>query len=688
MSGRRTETVLTSAAYAAIIITIELLRAHRSSLWAPLGMAEWLAVVVAWIVYAVFISAAAVLVRTAATRIGPLRIRLLGTPSIYVPTLSALCISIPLSAHGGSSVLTHTFVFWGFAAIALAQRWWWREYFASTVLVSIAFMVMMAAAIAAMTVFDLKFYAVDNGVGGNYVTFLAFATMAAVGVALLAIHEVYRWWSLRESGFLPMLYAMSAIGLLIVTWANLLPSEETSHEAPSIILVTADTLRADVMSVYGGAVETPNLEFIAEQSATFDRAYALAPWTLPSVFGMMTSQYPPHLSPDGDYKRWSKEISLYRFPDVPETFAERLRDRGYVTGACVANSLLRDREGVLRGFDTVRVIGHRTHTLDGIWRGMPWLQKAMYRMGAPGVVEKPADTTRVCAAFAESFLRMHKGKPVFLWIHFMDPHTAYAPPPKFAPKGVAWPIYCNADPHWGTPLSDANGDVDVTTSQRVDIRALYDAEVRYVDEAVMRVWTATRENNYGAFFVFTSDHGEAFWEHDNYGHGQSLYDHQVRVPLMIAHPIVEARRIETPVSHIDFLPTLSDGVGAERIESWIGKSWWNALMSPSEPLNESPVFSQATNVHTPEGPLVMTMDGMTKAIYNQRTHATHLFHLEDDPGEMRPADAGTDQALTVRIEQHLNTYGSEVADIFARDHALDEGSEELVEQLRAMGYIN
>lgn len=686
MKGRRLETFLASAAHASVIITVELLRAHRSSLWAPLTGTEWFAVFATWLAYSAIIFAVSLAVLSAARLIPRVHDYLSFGPAISVPAAAAIGLLGALAwATKWESIPALIVSIGGITTIVVTQMQFWRTYLSGTAVPSLISLAGAAAAIAAMTRHDSV--RLSTEFAPISVVLIAVGTAIAAASGLELFHIFYR--RLRHGdalfGVFPLLFLMLAgLGPVVVYGIAI---EFPPGRAPNIVLVTVDTLRADATSLYGGEVPTPNLERIAEDAVVFDHAYTLAPWTLPSVFGMMASQYPPHLSPDGDTQEWSHEISLYRMPKSPATLAERLAEKGYVTGACISNSLLRDREGILRGFDTVRVIGHRTHTLDGPFRGMPWLQRALHRAEFPWVYEKPADTTRVCTAFAESFLREHTGKPIFLWVHYMDPHAAYAPPPQYAPKNTEWPVFCNADPYWGTPQSDEAGKLNLTPTQQADVRALYDAEVRYVDDAIGRVWDAVRATPGDTYFTLTADHGEAFWDHGEYGHGQSLFDHQVRVPLLIAGPDISARRIPEAVSQIDLIPTLAAMTNTPEDSQWQGQSWLPGLRDQSQPLTPSPVFAQATNVFSPNGPLVMTLDWPIKAIYQQSTKEFTFYDLEEDPREQSPIPS-TDEQLIIRIEAHLQAHGALVSEVFERDHGDDTSRTETEEQLRSMGYLD
>lgn len=680
---------ITCAAHASVIIAVELLRAHRSSLWAPLESGETFGAFLAWCVIAIAIALPTIVISLALHALPLARERSDGRPPIVVSAVVAIAIILGLGWQNDfDSVIELELMIGLCIATTAAQMAAWREYAGFTTLPALVSFFAALAMMAGMLTHDILGLHAESH--QDTVIVAAFGGWAAVMGAALFAYSVFRASRYRDSFaniFVGAGVAAAGAYFGFIFLFNT-PSAPDLWQRPNLILVTVDTLRADMLSVYKGMAPTPGLESLAEKSLVFDRAYTLAPWTLPSVFGMMASEHPPQLSPNGDYTAWSREISLYRMEQQTRTLAERLRDEGYATGACVANAFLHDRQGVLRGFDTVRVIGHRTPTLDRPLRGLPMIQRAAHRIGLPFVYERPADTTRVCEAFAQSYVRTHVNQPYFLWIHLMDPHTAYAPPDRYQPRDTEWPVYCNADPYWGTPQSDESGELDVTDAQRASMKALYQGEIRYIDEAVWSIWATLHDLPHAdkSFFAITSDHGEAFFEHGKYGHGQSLYDHQVRAPLMIKGPEIEPRRIAHPVSQIDLIPTLADLLDVESDGHWQGRSWTSWLLNGDRPVTASPVFAQATNVYSADGPQVMVVRGSLKTIMNVRTGRAVTYDLENDPEEQHPISPADETAVRI-LNAHLDQKGRLVEEVY-RQNFTSAGESEQIEKLKSFGYIH
>lgn len=268
--------------------------------------------------------------------------------------------------------------------------------------------------------------------------------------------------------------------------------------AEQVVLISIDTLRADRLGTYGYTTRptSPNLDALARLSVVFERAYAPAPWTVPSLAGLMTGRYPV-------------EVGAYTNADVladeAVTLAELFRAQGYATATFNTHALLvSERAGFRQGFDVVAP-EHLAPLLEDE-------HKASF-----SAVE--GDLMR--------WLDTHAKRPFFLWVHDMSPHL---PPTAGNPH--------LQEPGW----------------------TRYDAEVRYADALVGRILRRLAELGVGEnlLIIVTADHGEAFGdEHGLIGHQDVMYDEVLRVPLLIGAPRFEPRRVETPVELIDLFPTLA-----------------------------------------------------------------------------------------------------------------------------------
>jgi arylsulfatase A-like enzyme len=272
--------------------------------------------------------------------------------------------------------------------------------------------------------------------------------------------------------------------------------------AKQVVLITIDTLRFDRLGVYGyqRRPTSPHLDAWAQNAVVFDRATAPAPWTVPSLGALLTGRYPAEV---GSYTN-----SDGVHPDFTG-LASMFKDEGYATASFNTHALLiRARGGFRRGFDTV--YPPEWHPIVEGEHKMPFSETEPHLM---------------------HWLEKHAGSPFFVWIHDTDPHL---------PPTTGNPYLENED--WSR----------------------YDAEVRWMDEAIGRILARLRALGLGddLLIVFTADHGEAFGEHGLKGHQDVMYEEVLRVPLIVQYPAMgPPRRIAAPVELIDMFATIADLAG-------------------------------------------------------------------------------------------------------------------------------
>ena len=365
-----------------------------------------------------------------------------------------------------------------------------------------------------------------------------------------------------------------------------------SPEPPgNVLIVLGDTMRLDSVGVYGaGPGRTPAIDALAASGVRFTQARAQSSWTLPSVASLFTS-------------RWCHEVTDWadlpqHLPEEAVTMAELFRAKGYATGGFSANVLVNRDDGFAQGFET-------------FWA--PPTEASMWT---------DALTT---AEHAALWLRREQHRPFFAYVHFVDPHSPYCPPER-RPKDPKAPVPGDASlSFYGrNPLPDA--------ATLAEWRRLYAEEVALVDRGLTRVLAALEPAvRRRTTVVFLSDHGEEFLDHGFLGHGWSLYDELLRVPLVVAGPGIPAGRIVTqPVGLIDLLPTLAarakvaDPAAAA---SWRGVDLSRALSGGDAPAGRT--FLAETYRY---GPLrVAVLRGMTQAIFFNKGPAPspavtdHLF---------------------------------------------------------------
>lgn len=331
-------------------------------------------------------------------------------------------------------------------------------------------------------------------------------------------------------------------------------------ERPSVVLVVVDTLRADRLGIHGqDRPTTPALDAFARKSRVYEQARATSSWTLPSLASLFTGR-PPR---DHGVGRWE-----VRFSDALPTLAEVFQQGGYTTAAVVAHHALLPEFGFDRGFAT-----YDTSALAA---------------GAPS----QASTAPLVAERALELLDRLGSQPFFLWLHFFDPHAEY-------------------QSHEGCPWTGSASD-------------RYDCEVQWVDRHLAPVLERLDRPDLASRTVvaFTADHGEEFLDHRGTGHGHSLYEELVRVPLVVRIPWERPSRVTGPVSHLSLGPTLLDLAHLPRPPSFDAP--------PLDGVPRDGAFFLETRQRSDLAALVRDP---WKCVWDRRSGRMALFHLASDPTE-------------------------------------------------------
>ncbi|MFT5291518.1 MAG: arylsulfatase A-like enzyme [Planctomycetota bacterium] len=316
-------------------------------------------------------------------------------------------------------------------------------------------------------------------------------------------------------------------------------------QAPELILlISVDTLRADALGAYGAVgAETSAIDALAEESLVFERNYAPASFTVPSITTLLTGYYPEQ------NVVYSNEHVL---PEAVPTMASHLGQRGYSSGAVVSNFVLRAETGLDRAFDFYD-------------DSMP------EREVARGLPERIAQETTADALDMLDLLMDEDGGRIFLWVHYQDPHGPYTPAEgersRFLDAELAQPdgrreLELGPDQRGLGALPDYQ---EVEGQRQVAFyRAGYRAEIAATDRAIGELldgikarmpWDQT-------LTIFTADHGEGLGEGDYwFAHGEVLTEPLTRVPLMIRAPGLGVGRRSDIAGLIDVVPTLLPLIG-------------------------------------------------------------------------------------------------------------------------------
>ena len=441
------------------------------------------------------------------------------------------------------------------------------------------------------------------------------------------------------------------------------PTPEQLDDAPNVLFIIVDTLRADALPAYGGnAVETPALDRLAGEATAF-RAFAQASWTKPSIASILTSLYP---SSHGATHKPS------RLPDSVDTLAEVVSAFGYATGAIVTNIHLAPSFNFQQGFDEYHYLvpDYLFGVADSTSRLLVYeiARRIAGRVSGgvrPGQAYQPAEVVNERAL---AWLDRHRGERFFLLLHYMEPHDPYF-----------------AHPDDGRAIARATTP-DPDPAQRDEMLRRYRAEIEYLDARLAELFDAFEARGLWdeLLVVLTSDHGEEFLDHGGFWHGLTLYDEQIAVPLIVRWPggaRAAPARWEAQVRSIDVAPTLLAYLGAPIPPAMQGDD----LLADT--LRERPVFAEEDHEGNALAALRVRDWKLIRANpQNPRGLAElELYRLSEDPGE-RHDRATQDAADLRRLLADLDGL-QRLARAQAHAEQLAEIDRRECERLQALGYV-
>jgi arylsulfatase A-like enzyme len=439
--------------------------------------------------------------------------------------------------------------------------------------------------------------------------------------------------------------------------------------AQNVILISVDTLRSDHLGCYGYQRKTsPRIDSLALDGVTFLNTYASSPWTLPSHVSLLTSLHCVHHQVYYDDE--AMDPSLISLADV-------LRQNQMYCAALTGGGFVSSIYGFSKGFDT-------------------------YSDDSGGIFRQ--DSAEHLFQLVSQWLDNHKDKGFFLFLHTYQPHNPYACPypykTMFLQEGATW-RHLDLMSHLG---GKPGIFIPLTEEERQNVVDLYDGEIRYTDEGLIGplIQKLKDLDLYDqSMVVFTSDHGEEFYDHQGWGHGHSLYDESLKVPLIIKFPesAYKGKRISNFVSLVDIFPTIMEEVGIDSDNLDLdGKSLF-PLVVGQEKGDRTFLADIASNVLDSHIPRKISMNkGGEKLILNQNFRKEDLeffvaqpphnalveiYNVSQDRGETKNM-AGVKPELAHQIIQDINQIYKEAIKRRTGKLELDE---ELKKQLKALGYI-
>ncbi|MFT5441941.1 MAG: arylsulfatase A-like enzyme [Myxococcota bacterium] len=453
---------------------------------------------------------------------------------------------------------------------------------------------------------------------------------------------------LKTSG-LPFLRIATLILLGCMAWIG---CADAPPERPNIVLVTVDTQRADRLGSYGYPKSTTRfLDSLAVDGIRFERAYSASSWTVPSVVSLLTSLNPTVHGVERGLFLAGEVTQQEAIPESVAVLPELLRERGYTTFGVTANEHLAARFGFDRGFDRYECLG----------------------------VANADELMGVVARWNEEITA---SAPYFLWLHLLDPHAPYffhdSQRDFYGPRAGLVKRFESL-----TPWSLSNQRVSKRSVKFAALNALYDGEIRHTDTALADIFASLGVDG-GDLVIVTSDHGEEMLDHDGFGHGESLFEEVIRVPLIVRFPGGEmaGTTVQSPVRLIDVVPTILEAVGVEVPEAMQGRGLKGSI-DGSDVVERDVVASLA---RIPGKNLKSLTIGEWKYIHDHlHPEADRLFNVVRDPSESKnllSAESERAQRMRSRLDEILDEEAARR--LVAREVQV---SSDQVEQLKALGYV-
>ena len=461
-------------------------------------------------------------------------------------------------------------------------------------------------------------------------------------------------------------------------------------DAPDVLLVVLDTVRAQNVSAYGYARETtPYLERLAGEGALFLDATAPSTWSLPSHASLFTGWYPSGHKAHGEHRMLDTEL-----PTLAEVFAKA----GYETRCFTANPHISDGFGLTRGFDW----SDRAWQQGSAGRSFMFIYRALDLLGFSAPDKGGAQVAENFEQWIES--RPVSGRPAFAFVNFLEAHFPYHQVPRAflarfterSPRELRRISLEAFGAQFGRELSPEEVERAVGP-----VRDMYDAGILYSDHLLSRLVEALRRAGRldNTILVVLADHGEMLGEHGDFGHGAAMYEPDVRVPLLVRFPprVPAGARVAEPVSTLGVFATILDLAGLELPGRVHVGSLTPAI--DDKPAGAPVIAERFVTGQTggAKGPLLMrdrryrTYRSGTKKLVVSSKGETFLFDLVLDPRETRDRAASMPDELA-RLQQELETW-MQALGLPPIDAALDVATAPEIdpavrERLEALGYTD
>ncbi len=415
----------------------------------------------------------------------------------------------------------------------------------------------------------------------------------------------------------------------------------------SILLITVDCLRPDHMSCYGyNRKTTPLLDKLSTNFKIFDNAFSTGPSTPYSFPAIFTSTHPLDYSsiPSLKHNRRTSLTSIFK-------------EHGYTTAGFHSNVYVSDHYGYERGFDFFFDLGARKgksklntqdkskvkppkHSfLKRNIKKVPFLRKILRKIiltfksvynqifVEDEIPYARADvTTEKVLEWLETH---HTDQPIFLWVHYMDPHHPF--------------IYSDSLKKW------RDEEVSLKKSFKIDkkirhpenvseelkqrIIDLYDAEIHFTDKHINKLIKTWQEKIGASTIIITADHGEEFKEHGDFSHKAKLYDELIHVPLLISDNDIDLQRHTDLISLVDLAPTILGLSGIKIPELFKGQFIFGDGYRERPYIISETMEDRGKVSMSGTGNQIVTIRGKRWKYIKYDDGTKQLFNLTEDPME-------------------------------------------------------
>jgi arylsulfatase A-like enzyme len=444
-------------------------------------------------------------------------------------------------------------------------------------------------------------------------------------------------------------WMLAILGIIFFSGLLVFSACSRNQKRANVLLIVVDALRADHLGAYGYARETsPFFDRFSKQGVLFEHVTSQSSWTKTSMASLFSGLE-------------AETVQVFGFKDTyPEevlTLAEILSRHGYETSHIQTNAWLYQEFGFNQGFGDYAVLRSNTER----WPD----KKAAIRAWAVNEQARAWLSSR------------DRDRPFFLYLHYMDVHDPYIPPP---------PHNRMFDPEFPRELRDYIFSLKFLRNEKyifsptaeqlyeqlkqdqdmlAHLISLYDGEIHYFDQEFESLMAYLEETGLieNTLIIFASDHGEQFLEHGALRHGTSLYREELEVPLVFSLPgaLPADRRIKHPVRNLDIMPTVLDILGIQEELELEGRSLYPLMRGRADKVEPACAYSRLRLLYDfPENnrDQALIQDREWVLIKDFIRGSQELYNLAEDPDEKHDlADKRPDRVkdLSARLVEHLET---------------------------------